>query len=531
MVLTAGNWLLISLKPMPPWNPILGHLHFLYKIVSTLPKDVNPLYQPDMIRRRLPDLGPIYYLDTWPFGPQILVVTSTHGLYQISQEHSLPKYPALKEFIRPIAGGLDLVTMEGPVWKRWRGIFNPGFSANYLMTLTSSIVEETDRFCEILRGFSQDRRLFHMKDLTDNLTMDIIGRIVMSDLTMEMTSNFYWQFDRNVKLGSQTYSNPLVVSLRMQVKWLTFGSDINPFTRYNPLRPLVHWYNTRRMDRYITPKVEKRFMDLKYDSRSDKSNKSILDLVLTTYLSENERKEVHDMDPTFKSFTISQVKLFLFAGHDTTSSTVCYIFYILATNPTALALVRAEHDSVVGLDTSKTASTISSDPFLLNKLPYTLAVIKEVMRLYPAVSSTRVGEPNFSVTDDQGRHFPTDGFLVWDNPQAIHRDPAYWPRPDEFVPERWLVEPGDPLHPGVKGAWRPFSQGPRNCIGQELAVMEMKVIMVMTARTFDIALAYEEYDRKNRMGGISHVYGERGYPIQRAQPSGDLPCRAIQRVQ
>lgn len=170
---------------------------------------------------------------------------------------------------------------------------------------------------------------------------------------------------------------------------------------------------------------------------------------------------------------------------------------------------------------------MKSNPSLLNKIPYTVAVIKEVLRMYPAVSGTRAGEPNFSVTDDANRSFPTEGFLVWDNPQAIHRDPAYWPRPDEFVPERWLATADDPLHP-VKGAWRPFSQGPRNCIGQELAMLEMKVIMVMTARNFDVQLAYEEIDRAEGTKRIKTIYGERGYQIQRAQPSNDLPCRVTQ---
>jgi sterigmatocystin biosynthesis cytochrome P450 monooxygenase len=171
------------------------------------------------------------------------------------------------------------------------------------------------------------------------------------------------------------------------------------------------------------------------------------------------------------------------------------------------------------------------DPYLLKKLPYTLAVIKETLRLYPAVSSTRAGEPNFSVTDDEGRHFPTDGFLVWANPQPIHRDPKYWPRADEFVPERWLVALGDPLHP-IKGAWRPFEHGPRICIGQELAMLEMKgilvVMVVMVVRRFEIALAYKEVDRAKGTKGITNVHGERGYQIQRAQPSEDLPCRVAE---
>ena len=167
------------IKSMPPWNPILGHLYYCFKISSALPKDAHPHYLPDLIRRKSPNLGPIYYLDTWPFGPQMLVVASTHGLYQITQEHSLPKYHALKYFLNPITEGLDIVTMEGDLWKTWRGIFNPGFSASHLMSLTKSVVEETVTFCELLQVYSKDQRVFKMKDLTDNLTMDIIGRVVL----------------------------------------------------------------------------------------------------------------------------------------------------------------------------------------------------------------------------------------------------------------------------------------------------------------------------------------------------------------
>ena len=120
-------------------------------------------------------------------------------------------------------------------------------------------------------------------------------------------------------------------------------------------------------------------------------------------------------------------------------------------NPAVLARVCAEYALIINPDTFKTTSLITSDSFLLNKLPYTLAVMKKTLRMYPAVSSTRAGEPNFDVSDDAGRLFPTNGFLVWANPLPIHRDLTYWKRPDTFLRERWLVTPGDPLYP-VKGA-------------------------------------------------------------------------------
>ena len=162
---------------MPPYNPVLGHLLFCYKIASGLPKDAHPNYLPDMIRRAIPDLGPIYYLDTWPFGPQMLVVASPDSLYQVTQKHSLPKYHAMKTFLQPITDGLDIVTMEGEMWRTWRNIFNPGFSASHLMTLTSGIVEETTKFCDMLQIYEQNQNIVRMKDLTDFLALDIIGKV------------------------------------------------------------------------------------------------------------------------------------------------------------------------------------------------------------------------------------------------------------------------------------------------------------------------------------------------------------------
>jgi cytochrome P450 len=59
------------------------------------------------------------------------------------------------------------------------------------------------------------------------------------------------------------------------------------------------------------------------------------------------------------------------------------------------------------------------------------------------------------------------------------------------MPERFLVSEGDPLYP-VRGSWRPFEQGPRNCLGQTLAMLYLRVTLAMTVRVFDIKDAYSE---------------------------------------
>lgn len=166
-------------QPMPPYNPIFGHLLFCNKIMSGLPKDAHLQYLPDQIRRAMPELGPNYYIDTWPFGPVMLVVSSPSTMSQITQEHSLPKHPGLRSFLLPLTDGLDIVTMEGQQWKHWRSIYNPGFSANNIMALVPDIVHQAAIFCQILQEHADRGDVFAMKDHTDNLAVDVMGKVVL----------------------------------------------------------------------------------------------------------------------------------------------------------------------------------------------------------------------------------------------------------------------------------------------------------------------------------------------------------------
>lgn len=164
---------------MPPHNPIFGHVFVLARIMSRLPKDAHPHYLADQLRQAYPDMGPIFYLDAWPFITLTLVVASPATLAQITTDHVLPKFPAIKDFLYPLANGKDLVSMDGQEWKYWRSIFNPGFSASHLMPLVPNIVKETMVFCEILHDHVIKQDIFPMKTLTDDLAMDVIGKVVL----------------------------------------------------------------------------------------------------------------------------------------------------------------------------------------------------------------------------------------------------------------------------------------------------------------------------------------------------------------
>jgi len=297
---------------------------------------------------------------------------------------------------------------------------------------------------------------------------------------------------------------------------------VNPLQNVNIARWYMEWWNGRQMDNYVGDALDKRYADFTSSEPSSKRGKSVIDLVFQAYQPNNKSPPPGSkLPPTLRSFAISQIRLFMFAGHDSTSSTVCYCLYLLSKNPEALAAIRREHNRILDPDISTTASLLESNPNIINSLPYTTAVIKETLRLFPPASTSRRGKPEdktTSVTSDLGTSLPTADTVVFMLHQATHRSPKYWVQPDKFLPDRWIVEPGHELYPR-KGAWRPFEMGPRNCIAQGLAMTTLKVILVSVVREFDFEAAYEKNGLK--YGGELVYQMESGA----AHPISGYPCR------
>jgi hypothetical protein len=105
-------------------------------------------------------------------------------------------------------------------------------------------------------------------------------------------------------------------------------------------------------------------------------------------------------------------------------------------------------------------------------------------------------------------------------------NPKYWVRPDDFLPERWLVPAGHELH-HKPNAWRPFESGPRNCIAQASVLTELRITLACLIRVFNITPADDEYDAKHPRKGIQTCKGERAYLTERgaAHPTAGYPYR------
>lgn len=516
---------------MPDVHPILGHLVLIKKISASLPGDTimhNVMWK--IAQQYAP--GGIYYLHLWPFSRTLLVVADAYAASQV-EDLDLGKGDNLVKPIEVITGGPSLLTMEGAEWKHWRRLFNTGFSAGYLTGLVPVIADEVAIFRNLLiskcQGASDGRsEIFQMEELTVRMTFDVIGRVVL-----------------DTHLHYQTHENPLAAALRSSIEWTSWRGRLNPITRYLSIRPIVHWLNSRTMDRYIGHEIDKRFAEriegktARHGKESDDAgsqSKSIVSLLIDDVHREAGSEDPNTVKKTVKTAMASQLRVFLFAGHDTSSSALTYCYYLLSTHPNALELLLAEHDTAFGTRPADALAQIQADPHKLNQLPYTTAVLKETLRLFPPSGSMRMGRPGAFITDESGRRFPTENCSVWTLSLAIHRDARYWVEPEKFLPERWLAAPGDLLYPGTgtKGAWRPFEHGPRSCIGQTLALLELKIALVLTVREVNVVPAYAEWDAlhpkkgaRGKAGVINTVDGNRAYQAEKgaAHPADGFPVR------
>jgi cytochrome P450 len=171
-----------------------------------------------------------------------------------------------------------------------------------------------------------------------------------------------------------------------------------------------------------------------------------------------------------------EVMTTLLAGHETTSNALAWTFHLLAQNPEAAERVRSEAEAAFG------GGVPSFDS--LRALRFSRWTIMEAMRLYPPVwlfARTSTGD----LTLPTGwRTRAGDNILIC--PYTLHRDPRHWPEPERFDPERFSEARSAGRH---RMAYVPFSQGPRQCIGNEFALMEATIILAMACRDWRLGFA------------------------------------------
>lgn len=170
-----------------------------------------------------------------------------------------------------------------------------------------------------------------------------------------------------------------------------------------------------------------------------------------------------------------EVDTFTFEGHDTTSAALTFILFLLASHEDIQQKVYEEILSISSQNDHKPLEIAH-----YNSMAYTDRVIKECLRLYPPVSF--ISRESSEEIEYYNEKIPPKT-LVHLHIFDIHRDPKYYPDPERFDPDRFLPENCENRHPF---AFIPFSAGPRNCIGQKFAMLEIKSVLEHLLMAFQL---------------------------------------------
>jgi cytochrome P450 len=188
------------------------------------------------------------------------------------------------------------------------------------------------------------------------------------------------------------------------------------------------------------------------------------------------------------------------AGHETTATALLWWSALMARHPEAAERASAEIDAVMaqagaaapGAPAPGASSRLLPDqrpddlsaptPEQLARMPWLAATLKEAMRLYPPVAALMTRRATRALRI--GAHEIPAQTLIRLTPWVLHRDARWFPEPGQFRPERFM--PGAPELP--RGAYVPFGVGPRVCLGQHFATLEMGLIAAMLLQRFDLSV-------------------------------------------
>ncbi|KAK6156432.1 hypothetical protein DH2020_010680 [Rehmannia glutinosa] len=396
--------------------------------------------------------------------------------------------------------GKGLIPADGEIWRVRRRAIVPALHQKFVAAMFSLFGEATDRLCKKLDAAASDGEDVEMESLFSRLTLDVIGKAV-----------FNYDFDSlNVDTGivGAVYTVLREAEDRSVAPipfWeIPIWKDISPkLKKVNAALKLIN----ETLDNLIAVcKVE--FIHVLYISCF--TCFLYLHAIVMKMVDEEElqfhEEYMNEQDPSILHFLLASgddvsskqlrddLMTMLIAGHETSAAVLTWTFYLLAKEPSVMAKLQNEVDSVLG-DRFPTVED-------MKKLKYTTRVINESLRLYPQppVLIRR------SLGDDVLGKYPIkrgeDIFIsVWN----LHRSPIHWEEADKFNPERWPLDGPNPNETNQNFSYLPFGGGPRKCIGDMFASYETVVAVAMLVRRFDFQMALGAPPVKMTTGATIHT--------------------------
>lgn len=338
-----------------------------------------------------------------------------------------------------------------------RRIMSHAFSEAALRSMEPQMTAIIDQW---ITKLGSPTTTWDMAEWTNYLSLDVLGKLCFGESFNTITSpTNRWVIDalmENVRVRYPRGFAPILYSSRLLRRLI-----------YGPIEPV----ETGRFTMYARSAVAKR-MSPEHESEDKDFISWLLD----------------SKDPTTgKSFELKQIwaesGLLIGAGSDTSSTAMSGLLFYLTRNPDKLAKLTAELQSHFA-----SVQDIHSGP-ALNSCNYLRACVDEAMRLAPPVPAMLPRTSMAGGMDIDGEHIP-EGVNVGTGCWSIHHNPAYYPDPYAFKPERWIADVDEGITAEsvklAKDAFCAFSIGPRGCIGKNMAYLEVEIAIGRLLFSYDL---------------------------------------------
>ncbi|XP_036150392.1 cytochrome P450 4C1-like, partial [Monomorium pharaonis] len=360
-----------------------------------------------------------------------------------------------------------LIVSKGSKWQSRRKILTPTFHFNILQQFAEILIEEGERMSTSLKN-TEDTITKDLIPFIGVHTMNALCETAMGT-SLKETDSFHIQqyrkaFHQLTKICLYRFFRPWLHN-----EWIF--SLTSKGREQTKILKILHGFTEKII-------AERKIYHKLYEQHKKNLSKNSVTVAETTAI---KKKRLAMLDLLISvsqeglltdSDIREEVDVFIAAGYDTTTLTVFYTLSLLAEHKDIQDCVRKEVDAIMQENQGKL--TVQS----LQNLQYLERCIKEALRLYPSgyfISRVTSEKAQLSTIT-----FNT-GTIMFLSIYGVHRDPNFWPNPEIFDPDRFLPENIQNRHPY---SYIPFSAGPRNCIAQRFAMLEMKAMLAPLIHNF-----------------------------------------------
>jgi cytochrome P450 len=364
-------------------------------------------------------------------GPRVIVTQNADFINHVLKDNhrGYNKSPLATEKASKLMGNGILFT-NGEFWLRQRRMIQPAFHREKLQGLNHIITTAID----------------------DSLTNFPVGEAVDICPTMHaMALNILIRSLFNIPLPAETVDEIMQLFEDIQQFLMDDATGVSRLFYFVTRKDKIVRKKSVRLREIIRGIVRQR-------REKQEENSDLLGMLMNSTYEDTGERMCEDQ-------IVDEILILIFAGHETTANTLSWLLYLLASNELVLQK----------LTTSLSAT--SPDGVLVNE--YLRATINEGMRLYPAAWMTE----RVAIEDDKsGEYYFPKGTIIISYLFGLHRDQRFWKNASAFRPERFIDDPGLTR----SKHYYPFGAGPRMCVGNNFAMVEMSFFLFSLFKQFQL---------------------------------------------